>query len=161
MNPDENPKRHGQHTCWGLPLLFNCKDVCVAKFKQGRESTEDDPWWASPKSVTTDDQVEALPCNRWLTCDCPTHSAYNGHQFWPNWGQETVWRWVPWMLTPDQKLKRMDISRTLSQTDSSIDLWPNMIHGFTTLIQNQRIKANNRNTSALLLPKILDQKIIP
>jgi len=68
-------------------------------------------------------------------------------------------RWVPRMLSPDQKLTRAETSRALwarvkaDRANFFRIFVTRMKHAFITLNQNQRIKASNESTSILHLLK--------
>ena len=66
-------------------------------------------------------------------------------------------RWVPRMLTDDQKRSRLDISRYLLSRyeDDPEDFIDRVVHGFITLTQSQKCKACNRSTLAHPLPRRL------
>ena len=94
-----------------------------ADFKRGRTSTEDDPRSGRPKTATTDIQVEAIHCM--VMDDRRITIRYIAETMGISYGsvqsvltdvlgmRKLLARWVPRMLTPDQKLTRLQISRQL------------------------------------------------
>ena len=95
----------------------------AVEFKRGRVSIEDDRWSGRPKTSTTDVQVDAIHHmvldDRRLTKEqiAKTVDISSGsvHSVLSNiLGMSKLFaRWIPRMLTPEQKLKRADISRAL------------------------------------------------
>ena len=95
----------------------------AAEFKQGRESIEDDPPSGRPTTSTTDDQAETT--HRTVLDDRRFSIQQIASIIGISLGSvQTVLteilgmiklsaRWVPRMLTPDQKLARLETSRTL------------------------------------------------
>uniref|UniRef100_A0A672ZDH7 Mos1 transposase HTH domain-containing protein n=1 Tax=Sphaeramia orbicularis TaxID=375764 RepID=A0A672ZDH7_9TELE len=104
-------------------LAYSTVRKWVAEFKQGRTSTEDDPRSGCPKTSSSDEQVDAIHCmvlsDRRMTVqqiakatDISVGSVH--HVLTDILGMNKLSaRWVPRMLTPEQMLKRVDISRTL------------------------------------------------
>ena len=105
------------------PLYSTVKKL-AAEFRRGRESFEDDEWPGHPKKSTTDENIEIehslIMCDRRNLQDI--HVAHKlGISFWVFQliltnilGMSKVLaRWVPSMLTEDQKRSRLDISRYL------------------------------------------------
>ena len=97
----------------------------VAEFKRGRESVEDDGWSGRPKDATTDENVKVVHtlvvCDRRRDLRSIAREVEVGISFGA--AQSTLTdisgmskvsaRWVPLMLTDDQKRTRLDISRYL------------------------------------------------
>ena len=95
----------------------------AAVFKPERVSIEDDPRSGRPRTSTTDEQEDAIHCinpdDRWLTVEQIAKtmdiSSRSVHRVLSDiLGMiKLSAKWVPRMLTPEQKLKRADISRPL------------------------------------------------
>ena len=95
----------------------------AAEFKRGGESIEDDARSGSPKDATTDENVEIIlnlvMCDRRLDLQSIVSEvgiSFGAVQTIPTdiLGMSNVSaRWVPRMLTDDQKRSRLDISRYL------------------------------------------------
>jgi len=137
----------------------------AADFKRARESTEDDPRSGRPKSPTTDDQGEAI--HRLVLADRRVTIQHIVNTMGISYGSmqadltvilgmsKLSARWVPRMLSPDQKLTRAETSRALwarvkaDRANFFRIFVTRMKHAFITLNQNQRIKASTEITSVL------------
>ena len=105
------------------PLLNSTLKKWTAEFKRGKESIEDDERSGHLKDATTDENVEIVHnlvmCDR--RPDLRSIASEVGLRFWAVRKNLTdilgiskvSARWVPRMLTYDQKRSRLDISKYL------------------------------------------------
>ena len=108
---------------WKESPSYSTVKKWAAEFRKGRENIEDDEWSGCPKEATADESVEIV--HSLLMCDRRWNLQDIASKVGISFGAvqsiltiifgiaKVLARWVPRMLTEDQKRSRLDISRYL------------------------------------------------
>ena len=153
MHPKEIHE-DSMETSWKRSPSYSTVEKWAAEFKRGRESVDDDGWSGRPKNATTDENVKVvltldMYCRR---RDLPSIAKEVGIRFGTVQSiltnilrmSKVLARWVPRMLTDDQKRTQLDISMHLlsSIEDDLGDFIPRWYMG-SLLWPSQECRANN------------------